>query len=62
MGYLYVLLAAFLWGLIGPLSRMAFQEGLTPLTVAFYRALLSWIFFLDLAALEREAGGVLEAA
>lgn len=50
MGYLYVLLAAFLWGLIGPLSRMAFQEGLTPLTVAFYRALLSWIFFLAHAA------------
>ena len=50
MGYFYVLLAAFLWGLIGPLSRMAFQEGLTPLTVAFYRALLSWIFFLAHAA------------
>lgn len=45
MGYLYLLLAAFLWGLIGPVSRLAFQEGLSPLLVAFYRALIAWAFF-----------------
>uniref|UniRef100_A0A7C5RDC0 DMT family transporter n=1 Tax=Thermus caliditerrae TaxID=1330700 RepID=A0A7C5RDC0_9DEIN len=45
MGYLYLLLAAFLWGLIGPVSRVAFQEGLPPLLVAFFRALIAWAFF-----------------
>ncbi|MCS6868524.1 MAG: DMT family transporter [Thermus sp.] len=45
MGYLYLLLAAFLWGLIGPVSRMAFQEGLPPLLVAFFRAVIAWAFF-----------------
>ncbi len=45
MGYLYLLLAAFLWGLIGPVSRLAFQEGLTPLAVAFFRAVIAWVFF-----------------
>ncbi|MFD3004241.1 DMT family transporter [Thermus tengchongensis] len=45
MGYLYLLLAAFLWGLIGPISRLAFQEGLAPLAVAFFRAGIAWVFF-----------------
>ncbi len=45
LGYLYLLLAALLWGLIGPVSRLAFQGGLAPLEVAFYRALLAWGFF-----------------
>lgn len=45
VGYLYMLLAAILWGLIGPVSRLAFEVGLTPLQVAFYRALLAWLFF-----------------
>ena len=45
MGYLYLLLAAFLWGLIGPVSRLAFEEGLTPLAVAFFRASVAWVFF-----------------
>ncbi|WP_243091164.1 DMT family transporter [Thermus neutrinimicus] len=45
MGYPYLLLAAFLWGLIGPISRLAFEEGLTPLSVAFFRAAIAWVFF-----------------
>ncbi|RTH28023.1 DMT family transporter [Thermus scotoductus] len=45
MGYLHLLLAAFLWGLIGPVSRLAFEEGLTPLAVAFFRASVAWVFF-----------------
>lgn len=40
-----ILCAAFLWGLIGPVSRLAFQEGLAPLEVAFFRGLLAWIIF-----------------
>ncbi len=45
MGYLYLLLAAFLWGLLGPVSRLAFGEGLPPLLVAFFRAVIAWAFF-----------------
>lgn len=40
MGYLYVLAAAVLWGLIGPVSRLALDEGVEPLEIAFWRALL----------------------
>lgn len=45
LGYLYLLLAALLWGLIGPVSRLTFRGGLSPLEVAFYRALLAWGLF-----------------
>lgn len=44
-GYLFILLAAALWGVIGPISRLAFQEGVAPLEVAFWRATLTWLFF-----------------
>ena len=39
-GYLYVLAAAVLWSLIGPFSKLCMEEGLAPLEVAFWRALL----------------------
>lgn len=45
MGYLAIVAAAFLWGLIGPVSRLALSQGLAPLEVAFFRALLAWVFF-----------------
>jgi drug/metabolite transporter (DMT)-like permease len=44
-GYLFILLAALLWGLIGPFSRLAFAQGLLPMEVAFWRAVLSWVLF-----------------
>ncbi|HXF68441.1 MAG TPA: EamA family transporter [Thermoflexus sp.] len=45
IGYLYMLTAAFLWGLIGPVSRLAFAHGLTPLEVAFWRATFGSLLF-----------------
>ncbi len=45
IGYLYMLTAAFLWGLIGPVSRLAFTYGLTPLEVAFWRAVFGGLLF-----------------
>ncbi|GIW34120.1 DMT family transporter [Meiothermus sp.] len=39
-GYLYVLAAACLWGLLGVVSRWAFEQGVSPLEVAFWRAAL----------------------
>ena len=44
-GYAFIVAAAVLWGMIGPFSRLAFQEGIAPMEVAFWRALLAWILF-----------------
>lgn len=44
-GYVYIIAAALLWGIIGPLSRLAFDQGLAPMEVAFWRAALAWLFF-----------------
>ena len=54
-GYLLVLCAAVLWGLIGPLSKFLFAEGITPLEVAFWRSVIGWGLFAAQAAL-RGAG------
>jgi len=32
-------------GMIGPFARLAFSEGVLPMEVAFWRAVLAWIFF-----------------
>jgi len=44
-GYLYIIAAAGLWGILGPFSRLAFSQGLAPMEVAFWRAALAWGFF-----------------
>ncbi len=44
-GYLYILAAAGLWGILGPFSKLAFSQGLAPMEVAFWRAVLAWGFF-----------------
>ena len=44
-GYAYVLVAALLWSLIGPFSEICMEEGLNPLEVAFWRALLGGVCF-----------------
>ena len=45
LGYGLIITAALLWSLIGPLSKLAFREGLSPLEVAFWRAVFSWGLF-----------------
>ncbi len=44
-GYFYIVMAAMLWGFIGPLGKMAYAQGITPLEVAFWRAFLAWCCF-----------------
>ncbi len=44
-GYLCILTAAIMWGFIGPLGKMAYSQGISPLEVAFWRALLAWFCF-----------------
>ncbi len=45
-GYLWILAAAVMWGTLGPVARLAFAEGLAPLEVAFWRAVLAWGCFV----------------
>ena len=44
-GSLYIVCAALLWGFIGPFGKMAYDQGLSPLEVAFWRAVLAWLCF-----------------
>jgi drug/metabolite transporter, DME family len=41
MGYVFVAAAAVLWGLLGPVTRIALREGMGAVEVAFWRALLA---------------------
>lgn len=49
-GYLYVLCAAALWALIGPLSKLAMAQGVAPLEAAFWRSAMGWTLFAVHAA------------
>jgi len=44
-GYVYVLCAAALWALIGPLSKLAIAQGVAPLEAAFWRSAMGWSLF-----------------
>lgn len=44
-GYGWIIMAALLWSMIGPFSKLAFREGISPLEVAFWRAVFSWFLF-----------------
>lgn len=44
-GYGFALLAAALWGLLGPVSRVCLADGVAPLEVAFWRALIGGLCF-----------------
>jgi len=55
VGYVFVLVAATLWGLLGSFSKLAFQEGITPLEVAFWRAAIGSVLFGAHALVLRQA-------
>ncbi len=44
-GYLFVLLAAVLWGSLGPVAKYAFSQGVAPLEVAFWRCVIPFVPF-----------------
>jgi DME family drug/metabolite transporter len=52
-GYLYVLCAAALWALIGPLSKQAMAYGVAPLEAAFWRSAMGWSLFAAHAFISR---------
>jgi DME family drug/metabolite transporter len=53
-GFFYIICAGILWGFVGPFSKMAFKEGVSPLEVAFWRAFLAWVLFGLHALVERQ--------
>lgn len=46
IGYLQIITAATLWGLLGPISKYGLQDGITPHELAFWRASLGAVFFI----------------
>ena len=58
IGYGYILIAATCWGLVGPIARVALAEGVTPLEIAFWRAVIGGGLFgaHALVLLRRPAG------
>src|SRR5687768_4303297 len=54
-GYLFVVLAAALWAVIGPVSRLLLREGITPLEMAFWRAVIAWVVFVGHAFVQRRS-------
>lgn len=53
-GYVFIVIAASCWGLIGIFSSIAFREGVGPMEVAFWRAVLAWFFFAGQALMQRQ--------
>ena len=53
-GYFFIISAAALWGLIGIFSSLAFSQGIGPMEVAFWRALLTWFCFGTQAVIRKE--------
>ncbi len=52
-GVWLVVAAAFQWALLGPVARVAFAEGVAPLTVAFWRATVAALLFASHSAFTR---------
>ena len=44
-GYLFILAAAIMWGLIGPIAKIAFEAGMPPVETAFWRTTIGWGLF-----------------
>jgi len=54
IGYLFIITAATCWGLIGIFSSLAFSQGIGPMEVAFWRAVLTWLLFGTQAIIKKE--------
>jgi DME family drug/metabolite transporter len=61
MGYGYIALAALLWGTLGPVARIALADGVTPLELGFWRALVGGLLFGAHAAARGRVGRDLPA-
>ena len=48
-----ILLAALLWGMFGPVARVALRDGVAPLEIAFWRTVIAGVLFAAHVALVR---------
>jgi len=55
IGYVYVLTAAFMWGVIGIFAKYVLAEGVSALEIAFWRATFAWVLFLIHALVKGQA-------
>jgi DME family drug/metabolite transporter len=46
MGFIYLISAAILWGMIGPVSKLVFAQGTPPLETAFWRSSVAGLCFM----------------
>lgn len=53
-GYFFIIAAATCWGLIGIFSGFAFSQGMQPMEVAFWRAVIAWGCFAVQAFYSRQ--------
>jgi len=53
MGYAWIVLAAVLWGTLGPAARLALRDGVEPLELGFWRALIGGALFAAHALVQR---------
>jgi drug/metabolite transporter (DMT)-like permease len=54
-GYLCIIMAAILWGFIGPFGKVAYSQGMGSLEVAFWRAVFAWCCFSGEILIKRES-------
>lgn len=54
IGYVYVLIAAFMWGVIGIFAKHVLAEGVSALEIAFWRAAFAWVLFLGHALMKKQ--------
>ncbi|WP_084448445.1 DMT family transporter [Desulfovibrio inopinatus] len=54
LAYCYVFLAAIMWGLIGPLSKYAFSQGMGTVDVGFWRTTLAFVMYAVHACVIKE--------
>jgi DME family drug/metabolite transporter len=57
IGYGFILIAAVCWGLLGPVARWALAAGVTPLEIAFWRAVIGGVCFMGHATWLRTRRG-----
>ncbi len=54
LGYLFAFMAASLWALLGPVSRVPLGNGISPMEVAFWRALFGALCFVTHALITKQ--------
>lgn len=55
LGYLFIVFAAFSWGVLGVLARFLLETGMTPAEIAFWRTVFGCLLFGSVAIARKQA-------